>query len=155
VLNASGRADSFNLFLALTYCLWPGTFDVVNASLTNEGLGPCATTLGRSLTFVLRQCQQYGKGSATTLVAAAGNKTSAQRLGYPAQLPTAVIATGLDWSGNDAGYNVSTATASGTVQPAFGGTQSDPFGQFVDPNGQQHPMFGTSFAAAVVTASYL
>jgi hypothetical protein len=88
-------------------------------------------------------------------VTAAGNTPHARRLGYPALAPDAEVATGLDWNGADPGYNVPTAWAGVNVIPAFGGTSADPFGQLTRPDGTTEAMFGTSFAAAVVSASHL
>ena len=47
------------------------------------------------------------------------------------------------------------AARSGTIVQAYGGLPTDPFGTWTDRAGAQHAMWGTSFAAAVVTASYL
>jgi subtilisin family serine protease len=155
ILDANGRADSFNLFLALTFCLWPGIFPVVNASLTTQLTDQCATSLGRSITYIVNQCRTAGKAAGVTLVAAAGNTPFARRLGYPALAPDAEVVTALDWNGADPGYNVPTAGAGVNVIPAFGGTSADPFGQLTRLDGTTEAMFGTSFAAAVVSSSHL
>lgn len=155
ILDAEGRADSFDLFLALTFCLWPGNFPVVHASLTTQLAGQCATSLGRSVAYIVNQCRNAGKAAGVTLVAAAGNTPHASRLGYPALAPYAKVATALDWNGADPGYNVPTAGTAVNVVPAFGGTSVDPFGQLTLAAGTVEAIFGTSFAAVVVSASHL
>lgn len=155
VLNDRGRADSFELFLALTYCLWGGRFDLVNASLTNAGVGTCANGLGGTLTLIQDLCLASRQLRRPTVVAAAGNAPAAASVGYPALLPGAVVVTATDWNGNDPGYNVSTANLTNPVTAEIGGTPTDSFGHFVDGSGASHEMYGTSFAAAVVTAAKL
>ena len=152
--NNQGMVESKDLLLALTYVLWPGTFDVVNVSLTTQLAGHCATGLGRTLTYVLELCRRQGRAGRTSIVAAAGNKTSGQTLGYPALLPGVEVAVGLDWSGRPASYNVDTSRFQGRVQAAFGGTQAEPFGT-MNVAGASRPIWGTSFSAAVVSASHL
>jgi hypothetical protein len=156
IVDSAGVADSFDLFLALVYSMWPGTFEIVNVSLTQDILGQCETWLGATLTFILEQCRNSGKGSNALLVAAAGNDPNVEAQ-YPALLPDAIVATASDWSGVSASYNSTTIAAarSGTIVQAYGGLPTDPFGTWTDRAGAQHAMWGTSFAAAVVTASYL
>lgn len=152
VLNDSGTADSFELFLALTYCLWQGRFDVVNASLSNPGQGTCANSLGETVTLIRQMCRAAGSPM-PTLVAAAGNTPAVTCIGYPALVPDAVIVTATDWLGNDPGYNAATTGTANLVVSQPGGTQTDPFGYFTDSAGTRHEMYGTSYAAAVETAS--
>jgi hypothetical protein len=156
VLNAAGAADSYAVFLALTFCLWdsPRRPDVINASLTSHRTPGCASSLGRSLTYLMTLCAARGH-ALPHLVAAAGNQPDVTQIAYPALLPVATIATALDFNGVDAGYNPALTNATGQVQPSYGGTAADSFGQLTDGSGTVHPIFGTSFAAAVVSASLL
>lgn len=156
IVDSGGVADSFDLFLALVYCLWPGTFDVVNVSLSQDVTGHCETWLGTTMVFLMDHCRQRGKGADTVLVAAAGNDPTMEAQ-YPALLPGAVVATATDWTGAAALYNSTTRAAgiSGSVVQAYGGVANDPFGTWSDPSGATREMWGTSFAAAVVTASHL
>lgn len=154
VANERGLAESRDILLGLTFALWSGRYDVLNVSLTSQLAGNCATTLGRSLAFVLEMSRRRGPDPEPVLVAAAGNRTSGQSLGYPALLPNALVATALDWNGQPADYSLSTSGTQVIEVPAFGGTAIDPFGTVIA-SGDEKPLYGTSFAAAVVTASQL
>ena len=152
VLNDNGAANSFELFLALTYCLWQGRFNLVNASLSNPGKGPCANSLGATIMLIQQLCMASG-GPMPTLIAAAGNTPDTKKVAYPALVTGAVVVTATDWQGNDPGYNASTAGTVNQVVPQVGGTKTDSFGHFTDTAGNRHEMYGTSFAAAVETAN--
>lgn len=154
VANENGRVESKDLFIALIWALWAGRHDVVNVSLSNQLAGDCSTMLGGTLPHVLELCRRDGAGSRATLVAAAGNSTQGQRIGYPALLPDVDVAYALDWKGANADYNVDVSDFGGRVVKAFGGTATEPFGMVGDGHASM-PIFGTSFAAAVVTASHL
>jgi hypothetical protein len=136
-------SSSYELLCGLAYALWSDEFDVVNVSLAAKMSPGCATTLGGSLDLVLELCRQRGT-PLPRLVAAAGN--TGHSFGYPAQLPTAIVVQANDWLGNPAAYNIAVPT---NVTPVFasGGDANMPFGKM--PSG---PIYGTSFAAAVVTA---
>lgn len=152
VLNDYGAADSFEFFLALTYCLWQGRFGLVNASLSNDGKGICANSLGATVMLIQQLCTASG-GPMPTLVAAAGNKPDSQKVAYPALVKGAVVVTATDWQGKDPGYNASTLGTLNQVVLQIGGKKTDTFGHFTDSAGNRHEMYGTSFAAAVETAS--
>jgi hypothetical protein len=159
VLTSAGRADSTAVFLALAFCLWPSPHrpDVINASLTTQRSPGCPSSLGRSLAYLMTLCAAAQPPGAPLppLVAAAGNTPATSQIGYPALLPAATVVTALDFAGADAGYNPALTGATGTVQPAPGGTSSDPYGTYTDATGTVQQIFGTSFAAAVVSASHL
>lgn len=55
-------------------------------------------------------------------MAAAGNSSSGQVLGYPAALTGVTVALGLDWEGKRADYNVDVSRAQVEVMEAVGGT---------------------------------
>jgi hypothetical protein len=156
VLNANGLADSFAVFLALAFCLWDSPYrpDIINASFTSQRSGPCANGSGKTMLHLLELCRMQGH-RVPHIVAAAGNTPDATVLGYPAVLPTATVATALDFNGHDPGYNVPVVGTGVTAQSAFGGTETDPFGTLTDSAGGSEPIYGTSYAAAVVTASML
>jgi hypothetical protein len=87
-------------------------------------------------------------------VAAAGNSTSNQSFGYPAKLPDAIVVQAWDWTGNPANYNVVVQPTVPTVY-ATGGEKANSFGKITSPAGAVEEVFGTSFAAAVVTANII
>jgi hypothetical protein len=157
VLTSTGLADSTAVFLALTFCLWPSPRrpDVINASLTSQRTPGCPSSLGRSLAYLMTLCAAQGPSPLPPLVAAAGNTPAASQIGYPALLPQATVVTALDFAGADPGYNVALTGATGMVRPAIGGTKKDAFGSYTDASGAVQQIFGTSFAAAVVSASHL
>jgi len=128
-------------------------FDVVNASLETATSGSCETSLGRSLNYLLSMCRAHSGHRLPVLVAAAGNDPNAPSR-YPAILPGAVVAVALDASGNRASFNTP-PRGGATVQEAFGGTQTDPLGDITRPGEPQEDLWGTSFAAGIVTGAYL
>jgi hypothetical protein len=154
VANESGRVESKDLFVALVWALWSGRHDVVNVSISSQLAGQCSTMLGGTLPHLLELCRRDGGAGRTRVVAAAGNGSDGQRIGYPALLPDVDVAVALDWTGAPADYNVDVSDFRGRVMTAFGGTESEPFGTITGPAGTG-PIYGTSFAAAVVTASHL
>ncbi|MCW2675663.1 MAG: hypothetical protein JWR70_703 [Modestobacter sp.] len=147
----TARTTSHELLCGLSYALWCGQFDVLNASLSSQQVGGCPTVLGGSLDMVLQVCQSAG-AKLPVLVAAAGNTTTGQGFGYPAQLPGSVIVQALDMSGQPASYNVQVLPPYQAVF-ATGGDAADPLGVLTRPDGSQEDLYGTSFAAAVVTAA--
>ncbi|MEU4522973.1 S8/S53 family peptidase [Amycolatopsis sp. NPDC024027] len=146
-------ATSYQLLCGLAYALWSEQFDIVNVSLSAHTPGGCATMLGTSLEMILRLCRQNGV-RLPAMVAAAGNTLTGQSFGYPAKLPGALVVQAWDWSGNPSGYNVSVPDTASSVY-ASGGEPGQPFGHITTHDQAQHDIFGTSFAAAVVTASLL
>jgi hypothetical protein len=145
-------ATSYQLLCGLAYALWSQRFDVVNVSLSAHAPGGCPTVLGTSLEMILQLCQQQGTPM-PLLVAAAGN-TPDQRFAYPAQLPGALVVLAWDWAGQPASYNV-TVPLGVTSVFATGGDAARPFGSVTPPGQVPQDVFGTSFAAAVVTARLL
>ncbi|MFJ6761113.1 S8/S53 family peptidase [Streptomyces sp. NPDC091273] len=158
VLDEKGLADSFAVFLALAFCLWdsPHRPDVVNASLSTLSVPPCASSLGGSLAYVADLCDSAsGNNPLPPLVTAAGNAPN-PRVQYPALLPHATVVKATDFNGADAPYNITNFSGvTGTIEHAYGGTQADPFGTLTGAAGNTTDIFGTSYAAAVHTASLL
>jgi hypothetical protein len=150
----SGLAVSFEMYLALTYALWPkGRYDVVNVSLSTQLRDKCPTPLGKTLVAIAEWCGQHNGGLGVHLVAAAGNNP--QRFGYPAAIPDAIVVQAWDWSGQLARYN--TAVPSGQVTAQASGGEDAP-GQSlgtVNIGGSSQSLFGTSFAAAMVSAELI
>jgi hypothetical protein len=148
--------DSTALLLGLIAVLWPdedgkARYDAVNVSLSRQLVDECSSSLGATLAFVRALCGRHG--AIPPVIAAAGNRTSGQQFGYPAALPDAIAAVALDWDGNAADYNVEVPP--GILREAgYGGTREDPFGT-VDNGHQQNALYGSSFAAALVTCRYL
>jgi hypothetical protein len=147
----SGLAASVELFLALTYAMWPrGRFDVVNVSMTTQLLDKCMTQVGKTIAAIADWCQRGPGGLGPQLVTAAGNRP--QPFGYPAAYEGAVIVEALDWNGSVASYNTKVPPGVTTWQ-ASGGEQTA--GQTlgtVTANGTTTDLVGTSFAAALVSA---
>lgn len=57
----SGLAASVELFLALTFAMWPrGRFDVVNVSMTTQLVGKCETQLGKTIAAIADWCKTHG-----------------------------------------------------------------------------------------------
>jgi subtilisin family serine protease len=154
VIDDYGRSDAGDVLRAMIYCLWSGSFDVVNASLTSQLANSCETSAGAAFDFAIRLIEAEGGTVRTKLVAAAGNSTSRQRLGYPALLQGAEVAIAVDWDGGDPGYNVDVSGAPGVVTAAYGGTAASPYGWIRRSSGDE-AIWGTSFAAAALSASHL
>jgi hypothetical protein len=57
VLNDENRAESAYFFLALIYALWPTQAPLVNASLTTHREQGCASSLGKTIDFVVEECR--------------------------------------------------------------------------------------------------
>jgi len=149
--------ESRHLLLGLIAALWPdedgsARYDVVNVSITRQLVDECSTSLGATLRFVHALCSK--RGTIPPVVAAAGNKTAQQEFGYPAAFPDAVAAIGLDWRGNPADYNVQIPAGTNIVA-AFGGTQREPYGQVQREGGEVEALYGSSFAAALISCKFL
>ena len=153
---ARNPGESKHLLLGLICALWPdeegnARYDAVNVSLTRQLIDSCSTSIGRSMRFTQALCAR--KGTVPPVIAAVGNRTQNQQFGYPAALPDALAAVALTWDGATADYNV--IAPEGTVtRSAFGGTAEMPFGR-IRSNGVDTALYGSSFAAAVVTCDLL
>ncbi|MEV5107968.1 S8/S53 family peptidase [Streptomyces massasporeus] len=145
VLNEKNKGQSYEVLAGLMYALWSGQYDLINASLTTDLSGPCATSVGRSVDYILRYCSAMA--NLPVLVAAAGNFGSKGALcGYPARLPQAVVALAQDHTGQRAPYNC-TPLNGAITEEAYGGSETRPLG---------HPsLWGTSFAAGAISGAYL
>ena len=154
VLDATLGGQSHEILAAFAFCLSSSVtqFDLINASLSTQTANTCQITLGRSLAFLLSLAAQ-SSGSVPVTVAAAGNTPTQQYLGYPATMPDVQVALADDWNGRDAGYNVSTTGHVLSTERAYGGIAGDPFGIIKRQGQPDEEIYGTSFAAAVVTAS--
>jgi hypothetical protein len=152
VVNAQ-RSGSYELLCGLTYALWSDRYDAVNVSLSAQQTGGCVTVLGASLNMVMNICQKGAK-QIPKLVAAAGNTTTSQAFGYPAKLAGAVIVQAWDWNKHSANYNVAINPPYQAVY-ASGGEKGRPLGKIVSASGAMEEMYGTSFAAAVATATVI
>lgn len=148
--------DSVHLLLGLIAVLWPGEdgqarYDVVNVSLSRQLVDECSTSLGATMAFVRALCVR--QGVVPPVVAAVGNKTTGQQFGYPAALQGAIAAVALDWEGVTADYNVDVPQGT-RAETAYGGTADEPFGTLRRGNDDE-PLYGSSFAAALVTCRHL
>ncbi|MFE5489033.1 S8 family serine peptidase [Streptomyces virginiae] len=148
VLREDNQGESYEVLAGLVYTLWSGAYDLVNASLTTDVSGQCATSLGRSVDYLLSYCS--AEVAPPVLVAAAGNWGPAHASGYPACLPDAVVALATDDTGARASYNC-TPPPGAIEEEAYGGSDAQPLGTL--PDGTR--LFGTSFAAAAVSGAYL
>ena len=144
---------SYSLLCGLTYALWSGRFDVLNISLSTQLSGGCLTVLGGSMAMVLDICQSNGAPT-PQIVAAAGNTTTGHAFGYPAKLPGALAVLAWNAAGEPAPYNVHVDARYRTTY-ATGGDEDQSMATITYSNGKSAPLFGTSFAAAVVTAALL
>jgi subtilisin family serine protease len=153
VLDSALGGESHKILAAFAYCLSQNVtqFQLINASLTTQAIGACQVTLGRSLSFLL-ELSTRNAGSVPITIAAAGNSPTTC-LGYPATMPDVVVALADDWNGQDAGYNVPTTGQAVTTERAYGGVHGDPFGVIKRIGQSDEEIVGTSFAAAVITAS--
>jgi Subtilase family len=152
VADTSGEMTSASLLSALIVVLWPSArFDVVNISLSGNLGTPCSTAVGASLDYVIESCRRHNSGTLPIVVAAAGNYQDME-IAYPALMRDAIVAFALDRAGRRSLYNsyVRPALAVREVE-AFGGAADDCFG-LIRRNGGDERIFGTSFAAAVVSA---
>ncbi|WP_406393690.1 S8/S53 family peptidase [Streptomyces sp. NBC_00882] len=152
VLNENNIGQSYEVLAGLMYVLWSGQYDLINASLTTKKMGACATSLGRSIDYTVRYCSMMV--NLPVLVAAAGNGGSTTLSGYPARVPEAVVALALDDTGGRAAYN-STPPPGAATEEAYGGSDTSPLGSLVHSTGSSTSLWGTSFAAAVISGAYL
>ncbi|MFG3381440.1 S8/S53 family peptidase [Streptomyces sp. NPDC047999] len=145
VLNEKKKGESYEVLAGLMYALWSGQYDLINASLTTTTSGQrCATSVGRSIDYILRYCSAMA--DLPVLVAAAGNDGSGTLCGYPARLPQAVVALARDHTGARAEYNC-TPLEGAVTEEAYGGSQAHTLGH--------SNLWGTSFAAGAVSGAYL
>jgi hypothetical protein len=146
--------SSYEMLCGLDYALWSGEFDLVNASLSANVPGGCPTMLGTSMELILAICRSNGRPT-PTVVAAAGNTISKQKFGYPARLTGTVVVQAWDSPGHPAHYNVPVPPGLAPVW-ALGGDASpkDTFGR-ITRGAVVEEMFGTSYAAALVTGMLL
>lgn len=148
---------SYQILPALEYALWSGAFDIVNASLTTTPPGMCEQTLGASIDYIVQLCRAANR-ALPVIVAAAGNE-HAKNCGYPAVVPDAVVAVALDEDTSSRGTYVRASYNSILPIPvkdeeAYGGSSANPIGS-VTASGATTDLWGTSFAAAAITAAYL
>lgn len=155
VSNSLGRCRSYDVLSALIYALWSDNrFDVVNASLTTQLGSTCSASVGAGMDHVVALCASK-PGPKPVVVAAAGNDPR-KAIAYPALLSNAVVAFATDHNGLSTTYNSTVPMATPVAKAdAFGGTAGTPVGAFVQPGQPDVPFYGTSFAAAFVTAAYL
>jgi hypothetical protein len=147
----AGLAASVEMFLALTFALWPqGRFDVVNVSMTTQLAGQCETQLGKTIAAIADWCNLQGRGLGAQLVTAVGNLP--QKFGYPAAVEGAVIVEALDWSGSVAPYSTAAPVGAATWQASGGQNALGQTLGTVTVNGTTTDLVGTSFAAALITA---
>jgi hypothetical protein len=103
-------------------------------------------------------CASRDPAAVPVIVAAVGND-STKRAGYPAIVPGAIVAMSLEEVPAGTGtfvpaqYNSAPPPAAVTRQ-AFGGSAGDPLGTVMR-GAASTPLYGSSFAAAAVTAAYL
>jgi hypothetical protein len=152
VLNDQNTAESHEVLAGLQYALFLGQFDCVLASLSSPTATKCATSLGKSVDWMVEYCRNQVK-VLPPIIAAAGNET-AKASGYPAKVPDAVVALAVDGNGNDANYN-STPPPNATVLKAYGGDNTDFLGNIVHSDGTTTGFYGTSMAAAAIAGAYL
>jgi hypothetical protein len=152
VLNDSNTAESHEVLAGLQYALFLGQFDCVLASLSSPAATICATSLGRSVEWMVEYCRNQAK-VLPPIIAAAGNSNS-NPSGYPAKVPDAVVALAVDGYGNDVNYN-STPPPNATILRAYGGDNTDALGDIVHIDGTTTRFYGTSMAAAAIAGAYL
>ncbi|WP_267880651.1 MULTISPECIES: S8/S53 family peptidase [unclassified Streptomyces] len=154
VLNKDKVGQSYEVLAGLMHALWSGQYDLINASLSTQLSESCDTSMGRSIDYTVRYCTRAV--DTPVLVAAAGNGNGASS-GYPARVPESVVALALDTQGALAPYN-STPPQGATTESAYGGSDSDSLGDLNPMTGLTGPaasLWGTSFAAAVVSGAHL
>ncbi len=155
VLNHKGTGSSHEILAGLTYAMWSGQYDLINASLTTDVSNPCDSTYGRSIDYLARYCHANGVET-PMLVAAAGNSNGAPS-GYPARMRDAIVALATDQDNNLQPYN-SLPAAPTVIARAYGGSATDPLGDLGPLTGLTGPgasLWGTSLAAAVVSGACL
>lgn len=156
---ARNTGPSYQVLAGLAYALWSGLFDIVNASLTSTTSAPCDHSFGSSVGYIVQTCRTQKPDSVPLIVAAAGNDNT-KRSGYPALVPGAIVAMALEQDPatiggfKRAGYN-STPPQPANEEEAFGGSDTDPIGMVAAGMSPSEPLYGTSFAAAAITAAYL
>ncbi|MEU3049025.1 S8/S53 family peptidase [Streptomyces sp. NPDC006984] len=155
VLNDKGKGRSHEILAGLTYAMWSGQYDLINASLTTIVSNPCDTTYGRSIDYLFRYCQANAINT-PMLVAAAGNGNGSPS-GYPARMHGAVVALATDQHKKAQPYN-SRPPAHAVTESAYGGSASDPLGDLgplTGITGAGASLWGTSLAAPVISGAYL
>ncbi|MFG3053617.1 S8/S53 family peptidase [Kitasatospora sp. NPDC048239] len=151
---ASGR--SYEVLSALLYALYSDSYDLINASFTTSVSSSCDSSLGNTIDYLVAYRRAH-RLPGPMLVAAAGNDYGAAS-GYPANVAGSVVALANTSSG-PATYN-STPPMSAITCWAYGGSDTHPLGDLTGrspsgPTGEAAKLWGTSFAAAVVSGAYL
>ena len=88
------------------------------------------------------------------VVCAAGNEGRRQSMRFPATVRGVLVARGLTWSGEIAKYNCSPPPGPAPhMVDAFGGVEGDPIGTRARPQQPEKGLYGSSYAAALVTGA--
>lgn len=150
VLNAANRGQCFEVLIGLQYALYSEQFDCVTACLAAPATVDCASSLGRSIEWMLGYWRKQTHIQLPIIIAAGGNGGPRSHSQYLAQMPNVVVAMALDEHGQLASYN-SQPPPHSTPEHVFGGTVESPVGTI----GQAEKLWGTSVAAAALTAAHL
>jgi Subtilase family len=147
------QARSYNVLHAINMCLQtqPG-YHVINISLTAPPSTDPDKLLGESLEYLL-SLPESQVAPRPTIVTAAGNG-SGTPMTYPALLPGVEVALASDWNGRLATYNCKAPDGleiKTVVAP--GGLPDDPFGFVSRSPHRDVPLYGSSFAAALITGA--
>ncbi|WP_152186837.1 S8 family serine peptidase [Segeticoccus rhizosphaerae] len=106
-----------------------------------------------TLRFILTRAQERGF-RLPVFVCAAGNTWRGETMALPATLPGVLVARAQEWTGELVEYNCRVPLAGGvSTVDAYGGTHDQPFGTTVCSDGRAIRMYGSSYAAALVTAA--
>jgi hypothetical protein len=143
------RAECFEVLIGLQYALYSDQFDCVTACLAAPATFDCASSLGRSIEWMLSYTHKQPQIHVPKVIAAGGNRGAGSHSQYLAQMAGVVVATALDEQGNIASYN-SQPPPNAFTQPVYGGTKERPVGTIGN-----DPLYGTSVAAAALTGAYL
>lgn len=153
VLDQNNSARSYEVLAGLQYALFSDKFDCVLAALTTFVTTSCDVSLGQSVEWMLAY-RQNRTPPPPAVVAAAGNGGNGNPSGYPALIPSAVVAIAIDATGKPETYNSDPPAYAQTAE-AYGGSTNDPVGDVTHPDGSISGIWGTSIAAAAIAGACL
>lgn len=152
VLGGKNKAgSSASVYLGLIAALWDERqFDVVNASFGVSAGTDCGTMLGRTFSYLMAgRWKQRGRPLTPVLVVAAPTDID-QHLTSPSDIPGARVVAAWGAKNTPADY-CSRLKGKPDLDWAPGGTREEPLGRYYSAAAKSWPIYGTSFAAALVS----
>jgi hypothetical protein len=149
VLNGANQGECFEILIGLQYALYSGQFACVTACLAAPATFDCASSLGRSIEWMLGYTHRHAQVGVPMVIAAGGNDGTGSHSQYLAQMAGVIVARALDEHNQLAAYN-SEPPPNAITESVYGGTAQQPIGTI-----GSDPLYGTSIAAAALTGAYM